>query len=238
MESPITQNSTNSQLRNHNSNDTFYIIIALYYRVRKIYTSDSLDSRNSWVSDRIRPTSFRKSSASSWRPNRGWLWRITREWKETVEHPVIPEWLAVRVSGNRSNDRKMHWSWFSTGSTGRIGRGSLLNHLAAREVVGERPEERSIFAMEIEIVPVCKPHWNVLPAEMATAVQARALLGTLGVVCDTCVDFPTRSMYQLRGLRARDRSPKNVHPSERFFRFALRPELRNRLLDGPMLVAK
>ena len=171
---------------------------ALHHHIRVLYSK--IYPSKSRISARVGLNFEKKLSASSWR-------QIVADCEESRangrkrsthgEHPVIPV-AGVHVSGNRSNDRKMHWSWFSTGSPGRIGRGSLLNHLAAREEAeGKgRRRERSIFAMEIEIVLVCKPHWNVLPAEMATA-RARALLGTLGVVRDTCVDFPTRSMYQL-----------------------------------------
>lgn len=70
---------------------------------------------------------------------------------------------AVYVSGKWSKDRKMHRrSLFNGVPSNRSA--SLLNHLAARG---------PSFAMEIEIVSVCKPHWNVLLGNGGRALRAR-----------------------------------------------------------------
>lgn len=117
----------------------------------------------------------------------------------------------------------MHWVLVFNGTPSRIGRGSLLNHWWRVKSGGG-----FIFAMEIEIVPVCKPHWNVLPEEMARIV----LLGTPGVVCDTCVDFSTWSMYQVGPRHVTDHRKTCIPRTSNISTgFRLRPELWNRSLD-------
>lgn len=52
-------------------------------------------------------------------------------------------------------------------------------------------ERESIFAMEIEIVSICKLHWNVLPMEIAIIYASYVFC----IMCNICVDFANDAIY-------------------------------------------
>lgn len=61
------------------------------------------------------------------------------------------------------------------------------------KLLGSTWKERgSIFAMEIEIVSICKLHWNVLSMEIAIIYIA---LYVFCIMCNICVDFGNIAKY-------------------------------------------
>lgn len=131
-------------------------------------------------------------------------------------HPAI-----VYVSGTRSSDRKMHWSWSWT----RILIGLLI--IKSLGNAGEGGGDRSLhwksrsfpYANRIETCSSWKWRWPRLLRITSSATH-------------TYVDFPTRSMYQPEYRHVTDHR-KTCMPG---LWIHLRYELRNRLHDGDSIL--